>query len=268
MRLSPCSTSTTPSRRGRCCSDGRSWSRRPRSHPRTPLSISRSAPGEWHSIRPEAIGATGFPEHFLSGMVTSHRSRLLGDVEGDDPAHWRWGGPTTDPVHVLLMVYARDAATLGTRLGELVDEAAAAGLRLVVRLDTDELSDREPFGFKDGISQPIIAGLPRAGDSADVVAAGEFVLGYDNEYGQRGERPLLAGRRRPAKAAATRSRRPGARRPRPQRLVPRLPPAVPGRRRVLGLRRGAVGPGSLRPLVAGRQARRPLAGRCSAGAVP
>ena len=144
------------------------------------------------SMRPEAMSATGLPEHFLSGMVTSHRSRLLGDVQGDDPERWRWGGPTTDPVHVLLMVYAPDAATLETRLRELVDEGAAAGLRLLVRLDTDELSDREPFGFKDGISQPIIAGLPRAGDATDVVAAGEFVLGYVNEYGQRGERPLLA----------------------------------------------------------------------------
>lgn len=148
-------------------------------------------PGGIAAIRPDAMLA-GFSEQFTTGMVTSHRSRLLGDVATDDPAHWRWGGPGTDPVHVLLMVYAHDRATLDRRLEELVVEGEARGLGPLTRLDTDELSDREPFGFRDGISQPTLAGLARASPSRDVVRAGEFLLGYRNEYGQRGERPLLA----------------------------------------------------------------------------
>jgi Dyp-type peroxidase family len=144
------------------------------------------------ALCPHALLATGFPEHFLSGMVTSHRSRLLGDVGDDDPLRWQWGGPASDQVHVLLMLYTSDRAALDGRLQEMADEGAAHGLRLLARLGTDELSDREPFGFRDGVSQPTLQGLPRAARSRDVVAAGEFVLGYVNEYGQRAERPVLA----------------------------------------------------------------------------
>ena len=56
----------------------------------------------------------------------------------------------------------------------------------------------EPFGFRDGISQPKIdwAGERHATPDAEteygnLVALGEFVLGYPNEYGQYTDRPLL-----------------------------------------------------------------------------
>ncbi len=68
----------------------------------------------------------------------------------------------------------------------------AHGFHVVRSLTTAKLSNREPFGFRDGISQPILAG-PAAGRAgrATCVKDGEFVLGYVNEYGQRTERPLL-----------------------------------------------------------------------------
>ena len=49
----------------------------------------------------------------------------------------------------------------------------------------------EPFGFHDGISQPVIQGLSKGGRGARALPAGEFVLGYPNAYGQRTDRPLL-----------------------------------------------------------------------------
>ncbi len=65
-------------------------------------------------------------------------------------------------------------------------------------LDTLELGDNEPFGFHDGISQPVIEGLPKAKGAAPagtpggrIVPAGELVLGYPNAYGQLTDRPLL-----------------------------------------------------------------------------
>jgi Dyp-type peroxidase family len=61
----------------------------------------------------------------------------------------------------------------------------------VATLDTLERLDREPFGFRDGISQPLIQGLPKAAGAQPPVAAGEFVLGYPNGYGQLTDRPLL-----------------------------------------------------------------------------
>src|SRR4051794_27823091 len=52
-------------------------------------------------------------------------------------------------------------------------------------------SDREHFGFRDGIAQPHVAGL-REGRPDDTIRAGEFVLGYRNEHDQLTDRPLVA----------------------------------------------------------------------------
>ncbi|HEY7042664.1 MAG TPA: Dyp-type peroxidase [Nocardioidaceae bacterium] len=133
----------------------------------------------------------GFAEPFLTGMATAYRSRLLGDVGANDPAGWQWGGPGTDPVHVLVLVYAADAEALATWAADLVSALAGHGMRLLLTLPAAELTAREPFGFRDGISQPLIAGLGSAQREGDVVRDGEFVLGYVNEYSQRTERPLL-----------------------------------------------------------------------------
>ena len=136
----------------------------------------------------------GFGEPFLTGMATPYRSRLLGDVGANAPAGWRWGGPGTEPVHLALLLYADEEDRLAERQSAVLSEAVAHGLRLLEVLSADRLSDREPFGFPDGISQPLLAGLPAARRGGDVVRDGEFVLGYVNEYGQRTERPLLDGR--------------------------------------------------------------------------
>jgi Dyp-type peroxidase family len=142
---------------------------------------------------------SGFSHAFTSGMTTPYRSRLLGDVGEDAPSRWRWGGPDTDRIDVLVLLYAVSAPVLESLVERVAGDAAQGGLRLVERLDTDVLSDREHFGFRDGISQPTIAGLPRADHDFDVVRAGEFLLGYTNEYGQLTERPLLDGRCDPAR---------------------------------------------------------------------
>ncbi|MEU7135113.1 peroxidase [Streptomyces sp. NPDC046261] len=145
----------------------------------------------------------GFSEEFVSGMTDPNRSRFLGDVADNAPAHWRWGGPATPPVHVMLMLYARDEERLARLEAELREDLlATGGLTEVVRLATATLTDREPFGFRDGISQPLVEGLPktsrvvaaREGGAAagDVVKAGEFLLGYPNEYGLLTDRPVLS----------------------------------------------------------------------------
>jgi len=50
----------------------------------------------------------------------------------------------------------------------------------------------EHFGFTDGISQPIIEGLGKTEPAADVIKAGEFLLGHPNEYDLYTSRPTLA----------------------------------------------------------------------------
>ncbi len=148
----------------------------------------------------EIPGPDGFPEEFVSGMTDPNRSRFLGDTGENAPRYWRWGGPTTPPVHILALLYARDEAGLGGFEAEVRQVVlATGGLAELVRLGTAELTEREPFGFRDGISQPLIEGMPKAtaaranttaGD--EVVKAGEFVLGYPNEYGLLTDRPLLS----------------------------------------------------------------------------
>lgn len=132
----------------------------------------------------------GFSDRFLEGMTEPHRRRALGDLHGDAPENWSWGGPSNQPVDLLLLVYADGEGVLAALERRLTGELARDGLELVRRLNT-HLHDREHFGFRDGIAQPAVEGL-RAGRLADTVKAGEFILGYPNEYGLLTDRPLVS----------------------------------------------------------------------------
>jgi Dyp-type peroxidase family len=131
---------------------------------------------------------SGFPLEFTSGMVNdAHRRRILGDVGVNAPELWGWGGPDTPPVELLLLCFGETSH----ELARLVEEQrqAARGVTLVLELPAS--SDTfDHFGFRDGISQPSVAGL-RSGPPAQTISAGEFLLGYRNEYGQFTDRPLL-----------------------------------------------------------------------------
>ena len=127
-----------------------------------------------------------FSNEFVAGMTTPHRTRILGDTGENAPEHWDWGGPAA-PVDAVLLLYARDAASLAA----LEAEHPAAGFAVVRRLGTADLDGFEPFGFRDGISQPFVQGLGKTGPHEATVRAGEFLLGYENEYGQTIDAPLL-----------------------------------------------------------------------------
>ena len=157
----------------------------------TALNIALTAVGI-AALSPGGQLPPGFSEPFADGMVTSYRSRLLGDVGDDDPAGWEWGGPAADPVGALLLIYADGPDLLAGAVAAATRHAAEHGMAVVRRLTTLPLSEREAFGFRDGLSQPTMDGLSRAKDGGEVVRAGEFVLGYLNEYGLLTDRPLLA----------------------------------------------------------------------------
>jgi len=145
------------------------------------------------------LGALGLPAEviaafsaqFAEGMVTEHRSRVLGDLDEHAPEGWAWGGPRTDRVDALVLLYARDEDTLSTLCDRHVQELSASGMSVVAELDTFDIGDLEHFGFRDGISQPLIEGFSKAQPQATTVRAGEFVLGYRNEYGLYTDRPLI-----------------------------------------------------------------------------
>jgi len=130
-----------------------------------------------------------FPSEFAGGMATPSRSRVLGDVGPDAPDHWDWGGPAA-PVDVVVLLYAADDAALAAWRADPA-LALGPGVQLVRELGTSDLQGREPFGFRDGISQPFVEGLSKTGPPETTVRFGEFVLGYPNEYGLYTDRPLL-----------------------------------------------------------------------------
>jgi Dyp-type peroxidase family len=134
---------------------------------------------------------TGFAAEFRQGMTNTNRSRFLGDTEESDPRGWAWGGPDGPPADGLLMIYATDPGLLERWQAELRQQLGKSGITGTTELPARELGDTEPFGFHDGISQPIIAGLPKAARAMRTVPAGEFVLGYPNARGQLAGRPLL-----------------------------------------------------------------------------
>jgi Dyp-type peroxidase family len=133
-----------------------------------------------------------FSREFREGMVSAHRQRLLGDFDSSDPSTWQWGGPKNDQVDLILIVFGKDEATVENYFQRLKQEFGN-GLSEVHVLDGKPLpNDREHFGFKDGISQPVIKGslVKPAGNNNDL-EPGEFVLGYKNEYKIYPDSPLL-----------------------------------------------------------------------------
>ncbi|MBV8889035.1 MAG: peroxidase [Alphaproteobacteria bacterium] len=147
-----------------------------------------------------ALGVTepvmaGFAPEFLSGMAGQEgRSRRLGDVGANAPARWRWGHRRVPDV--LLMLAAK--TDLAGWRDRVTTAAFRQGFEILEELPTSDMGGREPFGFVDGLSQPRLDwdGARRPGTAADLdygnlIAAGEFVLGYRNEYGLYTDRPLL-----------------------------------------------------------------------------
>jgi deferrochelatase/peroxidase EfeB len=151
------------------------------------------------AFTPSGLGALGlapeilstFSHEFVEGMATPYRSRILGDLGASAPARWTWGGPTTERVDLVLLLFAGDEAALASLRDSHLSSPASRGLRHLATLATVDLGDREHFGFHDGISQPLIEGLPKAGAPADTVKAGEFILGYPNEYGLYTDTPVV-----------------------------------------------------------------------------
>lgn len=126
-----------------------------------------------------------FPFPFVEGMAGSlHRSRMLGDVDHNDPDNWVWGG-RKEPVDLLLMVFAANRESLSRAVDRALDRS---GLTRVVEgrleaLSLIEAGRKEHFGFVDGRSQPILTGTAdaeRFSESIHLTELGEFVLGYPN----------------------------------------------------------------------------------------
>jgi deferrochelatase/peroxidase EfeB len=145
----------------------------------------------------EVTPEDGFDPQFIDGIAgDERRSHRLGDEGANAPAHWHWGVGEQEP-HILLLLLA--ANTVIDSLAQATRSAAqAAGCAVIsgnTSVTTTQLG-REPFGFADNLSQPdydwggtLTPGGARDRDYRNLLAMGELLLGYPNEYGFIGDYP-------------------------------------------------------------------------------
>ena len=167
------------------------------SHDKCALQVAFTAPGLARLGVPKRVLDT-FSREFLEGMDEDIRAETLGDRGDNDSSTWMWGR-RGEPVHVLLMVYAHDSDALIIEL-EKERKALADGFRILHEKPTTSLfGGKEHFGFRDGLSMPKIAGVPppkrprkkEAESWTGEFPAGEFILGYRNDYGAYTESPTV-----------------------------------------------------------------------------
>src|SRR6478735_6545783 len=121
--------------------------------PETALQIALSSDG----MRALGVADTivdAFAAEFVTGMANdANRARRLGDVGSNDPIRWRWGAGARMP-HVLVLLYALPGHLAGFQ--SAIEAQCAAGFEKMDCLTTSDLDGIEPFGFMDGISQPLV----------------------------------------------------------------------------------------------------------------
>lgn len=123
-----------------------------------------------------------FPPEFRQGMAA--RAAKLGDVGESAPEHWEKPLGTPD-VHIGISALSPAAAPLEAGLARAREAyEKLPGISVIWRLDCYALpTEKEHFGFRDGISNPEIegSGIPGMNPKEPPIKAGEFFLGYLDE---------------------------------------------------------------------------------------
>lgn len=144
----------------------------------------------WNGLRALGVGDAAlatFPEEFRVGMAA--RAEILGDTGAQAPAHWTDG--TADPrLHAIAILFAREGAEHARCVAE--HAKLVSGFPAVDVISTLDLVATPPFdyahdhfGYRDRMSQPVVEGtgeVPTPGSGAPL-KAGEFIVGYPDEFG-------------------------------------------------------------------------------------
>lgn len=127
-----------------------------------------------------------FSHQYIDGMTVEHSERRL----GDDTSKWEWGNASEkDTLHMLVMLFAPDEAKLADETNSIQSSFMTHHIKILHTLGTSAetlMARKEHFGFKDGISQPIINEINRKTGKPEPfenqIKPGEILLGYKNEY--------------------------------------------------------------------------------------
>jgi Dyp-type peroxidase family len=140
-----------------------------------------------------------FSRPFIEGMATPHRSRILGDGAENAPEKWTWGfykgSEEEKAVDILLLLFGKDEITLDEVVNEHRADFAPGGINELLALGAGRQPDiHEHFGFADGMGQPAIEGTNQTRDALpnNIIKAGEFLLGYINDYGKPADSPSVS----------------------------------------------------------------------------
>ena len=150
----------------------------------------------WNGLRALGVAEGSlatFPEEFQQGMAA--RATILGTTGANDPSHWV-GGLASPDLHAIAILFARDVVERERcRQEHSRYLSRSEGVEVLSSLDLEAIppydSVREHFGYRDRLSQPVIAGTgvePTPG-SGPPIEAGEFFLGYPDEEGSPHELP-------------------------------------------------------------------------------
>ncbi len=139
-----------------------------------------------------------FPNVFCQGVDGEARARILGDSGESHRDHWYWGSGDKQVDFALLGYFDSDkrSETENKKLAKLLSKH---GARLIseqeCKVERNDLDvPIEPFGYADGISQPIIKGTGKAqgSDQTDqLIAPGEFLCGYPDERDNVSPSPVV-----------------------------------------------------------------------------
>jgi len=137
-----------------------------------------------------------FPLEFREGITDPQRSPILGDTGDSMPEKWDIGGREPEKLHLMLVILAQDANVLAAVYQHHQALWEKHALEQIALLEGARLeASKEHFGWFDGVSQPKIeSGVRDPKASEPTIKTGEFIMGYENEYGQTPESPRLDGK--------------------------------------------------------------------------
>lgn len=125
----------------------------------------------------------GFPAEFVEGAAA--RAEKVGDFGASAPEQWLPWLTGSGP-HLLLSLFAQSAEALESTTKQL-EQAWYPGCAEAGRYDGEWLPGNVAhFGYRDGLSQPSVEGVPLSGlpDHLPPAPVGEFLLGYPSQHPQ------------------------------------------------------------------------------------